>query len=86
MGWLSKLIVVDKLGFSKYKWNSAKILVELFTKKITLKLRAYVGFFYCWSNRTVGSITLVLWNLEWERVPMETKSEKSIEYEYIVFF
>jgi hypothetical protein len=45
MGWLSKLIVVDNLGYPKYKRNSTKILVEIFTKKITLKLRAYDGVF-----------------------------------------
>jgi len=25
MGWLSKLIVVDNLGCSKYKWNSTEL-------------------------------------------------------------
>jgi hypothetical protein len=44
MGWLSKLIVVDNLGCPKYKWNSAEFLVD-FKKKITLKLREYVGIF-----------------------------------------
>jgi hypothetical protein len=43
MGWLSKLIVVDNLGYPKYKQNYAEFLVDL--KKITLKLRAYVGIF-----------------------------------------
>jgi hypothetical protein len=45
MGWLSKLIVVDNLGCPKYKQNSAEILVEFLKKKVTLKLRAYVGIF-----------------------------------------
>jgi len=42
MDWLRILIVVDNLGCSKYKRNFAEILVD-FKKKITLKLRAYVG-------------------------------------------
>jgi hypothetical protein len=45
MGWLSKLIVVDNLGCTKYKQNSTKFLVDLKKKKFTLKLREYVGIF-----------------------------------------
>jgi hypothetical protein len=29
MGWLSKLIAVDNLGYPKYKQNSAEFLVDL---------------------------------------------------------
>jgi hypothetical protein len=43
-GWLSKLIIVDNLGCPKYKWNFAEFFVDFF-KKITLKLREYVGIF-----------------------------------------
>jgi len=28
MGWLNKLLVVDNLGFPKYKQNSAEFLVD----------------------------------------------------------
>jgi hypothetical protein len=43
---MGKLEVVNNLGHSIYKENSAKILVEFFTKKkITLTLKAYVRIF-----------------------------------------
>jgi hypothetical protein len=48
MDWMGKLEVVDNLRCSIYKGNSAEILVEFFInnqKKITLKLRIYVGIF-----------------------------------------
>jgi len=43
IGWLSKLIAIDNLGCRKYKWNSAKFLID-FKKKI-LKLTAYIEIF-----------------------------------------
>jgi len=44
MSWLNKLIVVDNLGCPKYKRNSTEFVVDL-KKKITLKLKEYVGIF-----------------------------------------
>jgi hypothetical protein len=45
IGWLSKLIVVDKLGCPKCKWNSAEFLVNNNNKKLLSNREDMLGSF-----------------------------------------